>query len=353
MRVTPFFIAGLGCCLGGCFDSDPVPAEQVRPVKALVVQTRTVGNSVTLTGHIAPEETINVSFRMDGKLTDRPVNTGDLVLAGQLVGRLDPQIQQNTARAAEADLAAARATLTQTEKNESRAKGVAPKAQYDQTVQQLQSARAQVDAAQARLSSAQQQVRYTELYTEVEGIVIAKGAEPGEVVRAGQPIIQIARRGKKDAVFDVPPRMMNIQNVSQKPPIDISLVDNPDIRTTGYVRDIGVLTDATTRTVPVRVSLPNAPDEMRLGATVTGALSIASPSFMEIPSSALTESRGEPAVWVVSPSNNVSLRAVQVARYNPGSVIISGGLNNGETIVTAGVQSLRPGQAVKLLDTAR
>ena len=245
----------------------------------------------------------------------------------------------NTSRAAEADLAAAKAALAQVDRR---------------AAQQLQSGQAQVDAAQARLNSAQLQLSFTELRTEVAGIIIAKGAEPGEVVRAGQPIVQIARLGKKEATFDVPSRLMFLQGVSQSPPIDVSISENPNIRVIGYIREIGVQADPVTRSIPVKVSLPNAPDEMRIGATVTGEITISSPAMMEIPSTALTESRGDPALWVVNPSTQeVSLRRIQVVRYNSGSFIVSSGLRDGEKVVTAGVQTLRPDQKVKLLDGSK
>src|SRR5213082_2735643 len=108
MRLTAVYVVCLAGCLAGCFDSEPVPAEQVRPVKAIVVQSRAIGNSITLTGHIVPQELISLSFRLDGKLIERPVNTGDVVAPGQLIARLDSQIQVNTQRAAEADLTAAK-----------------------------------------------------------------------------------------------------------------------------------------------------------------------------------------------------------------------------------------------------
>ena len=351
----PAVLIVMALCLTCCNESDAPETEQIRPVRAIVVQSRVVSETVVLTGHVMAEEEITLAFRIDGQLIDRRVSVGAFVRVAEVVARLDPQIVMNTSRAAEADLAAAKASLTQADRNEKREKdnynkGTTPRAQYDQIVQQLQSAQAQVDAAQARLNSAQQQVGYTELRTEAAGVVTAKGAESGEVVRAGQPIVKIAREGRKDAVFDVPPRLMYIKGVSQSPPIDVALADNPNISITGFIREIGVQADPLTRTVPVKVSLPNAPDEMRFGATVTGRITIPSSAMMEIPSTALTESGGGPAVWVVSPSTQeVSLRRVQVVRYNPGSVIISAGLANNEIIVTAGVQALRPGQRVKLL----
>ena len=70
---------------------------------------------------------------------------------------------------------------------------------------------------------------------------------------------------------------------------------------------------------------------------------------MEVPASALTETDGRPAVWVVDPqSQTVSLRNVDVLRYDPATVVISQGLETGEVVVTAGVQTLRPGQKVRL-----
>ena len=77
------------------------------------------------------------------------------------------------------------------------------------------------------------------------------------------------------------------------------------------------------------------------------------PPGVEVPASALTETDGRPAVWVVDPqSKTVSLRSVEVARYDPADVVITKGLETGEVVVTAGVQTLRPGQKVRLLGAA-
>jgi len=89
---------------------------------------------------------------------------------------------------------------------------------------------------------------------------------------------------------------------------------------------------------------------MRLGATVTGTIQLGSAPVIEVPASALTEASGRPAVWVVDPtSQTVALRNIDVARYEPSSVVVSQGLEAGEIVVTAGVHALRPGQKVRLL----
>jgi multidrug efflux pump subunit AcrA (membrane-fusion protein) len=89
---------------------------------------------------------------------------------------------------------------------------------------------------------------------------------------------------------------------------------------------------------------------MRLGATVTGTLQTDVVPMIEIPSSALTEFNGNPAVWIVdAQSSTVQIRNVEVARFDPATVAVSEGLDNGDVIVTAGVQALRPGQKVRIL----
>jgi multidrug efflux pump subunit AcrA (membrane-fusion protein) len=66
----------------------------------------------------------------------------------------------------------------------------------------------------------------------------------------------------------------------------------------------------------------------------------------------LIQADGKAAVWVVDPAKKtVSQHAVTLLRYDPGTAIISDGLKDGDIVVTAGVQALRPGQEVRLLQT--
>ena len=174
----------------------------------------------------------------------------------------------------------------------------------------------------------------------------AVGAEPGEVVSSGQMIVTIAREGERDAVFHVPASL--IRRSPPDPRVEIALADETSVTTTGRVREVAPQADPATRTFEVKVTLDNAPAEMRLGATVIGTIQLESRLAIVLPASAMMESDGKPAVWIVT-NGVVALRQVQVLRYDTDTVVISGGLEDGEVIVTAGVQALRPGQRVKLL----
>jgi RND family efflux transporter MFP subunit len=314
------------------------------------------GEIVTLSGQIQARNEMNLAFRVDGRLVDREVDVGDPVRPGQIVARLDSQDAQNTVRTTEADLSAAEAALTLAKSNETRraalvGPGYTTRVQYDQAVQQLQAAAAQVDAAKARLRSARDALGYRELRSDVAGSVIQRGAEPGEVVRAGQMIVRVAQQGGKDAVFNVPARL--IRAAPAQPLVHIALSDDPTVVATGHIREIGPQADPTTRTYLVKLSLDNPPDAMRPGATIIGSVRVLTTPTIEIPGTALTEQDGKPAVWILNPTRHaVELRQIKVLRYDPDAVAVADGLADGEIVVTGGVHTLYPGEVVRQLDNS-
>ena len=110
--------------------------------------------------------------------------------------------------------------------------------------------------------------------------------------------------------------------------------------------------DPVTRTFEVRVGLANPPVAMRLGATVAGRITLASEAILDVPATALVTSNQQPTVWVVDPATStVSLRPIDVLRFDPDAVVVAKGLAPGDVVVTAGVQALYPGQKVRLLDS--
>jgi RND family efflux transporter MFP subunit len=215
----------------------------------------------------------------------------------------------------------------------------------------LTTAEAQVASAQAQLRFAQDQLSYTALAADAPGVVTAVGAEPGEVVSPGRMVVQVAWQGGRDAVFDVPEQL--VRTGPRDPVVEIALSDDPQVTATGRVREVAPEADPATRTFRVKVGITDPPDTMRLGATVTGRIRLAMPPGVELPASALTEANGDPAVWVVDPKSlAVSLRPVKIAQNDRATVVISQGLQPGERVVTAGVQTLHPGQKVRLLGDA-
>jgi RND family efflux transporter MFP subunit len=337
-------------------DKAPEPKAQIRPVRTIVIQHIAADEAVTLTGQVAAQNTVNLAFRNNGRLIQRNADIGDAVASGQVVARLEPQDAQNALRTAEANLSAAQGRLAQAQpafqrQSELLRNGFATRAKYDEAQQQLKSAEAQVDSAKAQLRAAQDSLGYTDLRSDVAGSVTAKGAEPGEVVTAGQMILQVAQQGGRDAVFNVPAQL--IRQAPRDIPVMIVLSDDPSISARGRVREVAPQADATTGTYTVKVALIDPPPTMALGGTVTGSIVINSRSVIKVPASALMQMDGKPALWIVDPAaKTVAIRPVTVLRYDPTQLIISDGLKEGDVVVTAGVQALHPDQEVRLLDSS-
>lgn len=355
-RLPALILCAAWALLPGCSGGDEEKGAEVRPVRVVTIADRASNGAVTLTGTVQAQTEINLSFRIDGRMIERTVDVGDKVEPGQLVARLDPQNEESALQSVRAQLAAARAQLVEAQSNHRRmsdlvAEDAVSRATFDQAVAALKTAQSQVESMQSQVTLAQNRLSYTRLVADVAGVVTDRGPEPGEVVPAGRMVVQVAREGSRDAVFGVPAAIKN--NAPANPEITVSLVSDPAVTASGRIREISPRADPVTGTFAVRVALVDPPSAMRLGSTVTGRLQFDATVGIEIPATALVRSEGRSAVWIVDPeSQTVSLRTIEVRAQDPTNVQVNSGLANGDTVVTAGVHALRPGQKVRPLEAS-
>jgi len=339
--------------LAGCQREPEAAAPVARPVRTATVEKSTAGVQLSFTGRIEAEDEVALAFRIPGRLVENGGKLGDRVQPGQVLAKLESQNELNALRQAQAGLAAAQGQLTQARSHFDRqetllGQGWTTRANFEVATQGLHTAQAQVDAAEAQLKIAHDLVGFTELKADAPGVITTIGPGAGEVVQAGQMIVRLARQDGRDAVFDVPAQL--IQSAPSDPQITVSLTSDSTVTAHGRVREVAAQANAATRTFEVKVGLTDPPPAMRLGATVTGRLETNAGPVIEIPATALTKSNQQPAVWIVDPSSlTVSMRNVDILRFDPGTVVISHGLDTGEIVVTAGVQALHPSQKVRLL----
>jgi RND family efflux transporter MFP subunit len=342
--------------LSACQKHEEAAAPEARPVRTVTVEKSEAGTPISMTGRIEAKDEVNLAFRIAGRLLENDLRQGDRVQAGQVIARLEPQNEQNTLRSAEASYAAAQAALTQAQNHFDRQdtllqQGWTTRAIHDQALKALQTAQAQVEAAQAQVKTAHDLVSFTQLDADAPGVVTAVGPGAGAVVQAGQMIATLARREGRDAVFDVAQQVL--RTAPPDPEVTVSLTSDASVVAHGRVREVAPQADPVTRTFEVRVGLTDPPPAMLLGATVTGQMEVQATPVVDIPASALTRVNQRPAVWIVDPANmTVSPRNIEVLRFDPGTVAVSSGLDTGEIVVTAGVQALYPGQKVRLLGSS-
>lgn len=326
---------------------------EARPVRTVTVQARPVDDDRQAVGEVRPRYQSELSFRVAGKVLARLVDVGATVKRGDTIARLDAQDYENRLRSAEAEVAAAEAALVEAEADEGRkAKlvkdGWTTRATYDSVVQKLRSAEARLTSARANLDLSRDQLRYTELKAEFDGVITAVGAESGQNVDAGQLVVKLARPGEMDGVFSIAETLF-ARGVEDKPAVVVWPLSNPELMVEGEVREISPVADAATRTYTVKVTLKSPPPQLRLGMSLAGRVKSTSDRVVKLPLAALFDQAGLPAVWVVNPaSHGVTLRPVTVARYETNAIIIADGLTDGDVVVTAGVNTLREGQRVQV-----
>lgn len=347
----------VGPLLTACGEGTPKGPE-IRPVRTIVVDAKPIEDDRQAVGEIRPRHEGDLGFRVSGKVVARLVDVGAAVKKGDVLARLDEQDYQNRLKAADADVSSAEAVLTEAQGAESRlrqllATGTTTRANYDAALRNLRSADAKLVSAKAALALAKDQVSYADLLADYDGIVTAVGAEPGQVVNVGQMVVRLARPGEIDAVFAIAESAFRDRSKDERPEVVVTLLSNPRIAAEGVVREVSPVADPATRTYQVKVALRNPPDQMRFGVSVVGRLKSATAPVVVLPSAALFDKGGMPAVWVFQPATGtVTLRAVVMTRFETDRIVVREGLVNGDVVVTAGVSRLREGQKVRLAEEA-
>jgi len=341
--------------LAACHKEEKAAATPIRPVRTMTVELREGGERTSLTGEIQPRYQADIGFRVNGKILQRPVDVGTAVKRGDLLARLDPQQYRQDLEVAKAEVAKAEAEVARSQAQEYRQRellknGHTTQVAYDQALKTFKTAQAEADAVRARQIQASENLGYTDLKADNDGVIVAVGADAGQVVSSGQLVVRLAQPGEREAVFNIAEGAFKKRPTD--PTVTVHLVSNPEIETAGKVRYISPQADPETRTYTVRVSLPEAPPQMRLGANVVGTVTLDQGQTVTIPGSALFQKDGKPAVWLVEKDKTVQLKPITVERYQGDSVVVGDGLAQGDVVVTAGVQKLLPGQKVALMDAS-
>ena len=195
--------------LAGCEASTAPAIKSERPVQIQRVAFENENAARDFVGVVRARHETDLGFRVAGKIVTRIVNVGDRVRAGDVVARLDPQDAQLQTESASAELAAATSNLAQTGADHQRyvtlrERGFASIADFDRKTLAKDEAEGRVERAKRSLELARNQLAYTELKADADGVITATMVEPGQVVAIGQAVARLAHRGEKEAVVALP-----------------------------------------------------------------------------------------------------------------------------------------------------
>ena len=358
-----------------------------KPIEVRTAPTVAMGNGGTAasvldaSGYVVARRMATVSAKITGKVREVLIEEGMKVDAGQVMATLDPvdadasrALSQAQVEAARSQVANVQAQLTEAEANARRLSSLVQqqlvaRSQYDQAVAARDALRAQLQAAQRNVTVASRSLAISDngvdntiVRAPFAGVVIAKAAQPGEIVSplatGGFTRTGIGTIVDMDSLeVEVEVNESFIGRVQPKMPIQATLNAYPDWQIPGEVIAIIPTADRSKATVKVRVALavkdPRIVPDMGVRVSFLEAArpqQAAQPKGVRAPGAAVVERDGAQVAFVAGDEDTVQQRALKVAGKLGDDVHVTEGLDAGETVVLDPPAELKDGAKVVLAE---
>jgi len=366
-RLGIFMILSLAAWITGC-GSQTAGNFNVNAggVSARVVQAKKekLETTVDIAGVLVPSKVVNISAKMLGQVKTVDAEVGDRVNAGQTLVQLETkelnaQLQQARAalQSVEDQAVQARINLDLAQKSYDRVKqlasnGAAPQSQLDDAKNKLDLAQKQYDIAtgsghnqaQAAVDSIRVQLENAVIQSPLNGVVINRNVNAGEIISPGAPVLTIADTSVLKLKSKVSQEMLPVLGVGQRVGIAIDIYPNKKFE--GRISQIGPLAVGTGEYFPIEISMDNG-DGIKAGLTAHAGIKITSEDGVLIPQSAVVRNNGENYVFVVK-DGKASKRMVVTGLKNDSEIAVLKGLESGEQIAVSNVNTLRDDMEVKI-----
>ncbi|WP_425526033.1 efflux RND transporter periplasmic adaptor subunit [Halotia branconii] len=383
--------------------------ESATPVDVAIASTGLLKKPLEYTGTTTAFRTVSLRSQVEARLLALNLDVGDRVKLGQNVGQLDEAILLTGLRQAEAELAALKSEVARTQTQVSNARADVERARLEVVQAQADSQRqqnlfkegaiAEQTAEQARteaqtaaqaLQAAQEQVRteqeavaaaqgrvvaqqavvaqakerrsYARLVSPITGVVTERVTEPGNLLQAGNEVLQIGDFSRVKVVVQVSELELAKIKVGQS--VQVSLDAFPNRSFMGKVTRISPAADATARLIPVEVVIPNTANNIGSGLLARVTFGNQTPQRVVVPQTALQKPAGNKkadadaeqenqngTVFVVTDTQDkpkVAARAVTLGKKIDNRVEILSGLQPGDRYVARSAKPLKDGDVVKL-----
>jgi RND family efflux transporter MFP subunit len=343
--------------LGGCFERTHPTAEDARqPVQAVRITLESHADRRSYAGVVCPRREASIGFRTGGRIVERLVDVGALVVAGQDLARLDPVDLALGVRSAEAELSTAQAQNQQAQSDATRSQTLLAEGWISVAADEVKRATAlaaaqKVASSATTLALARNQLNYAVLRAPTAGVITAALADPGTVVAEGAPVLRMAEAGPLEVEVALPEATVAGADIAASR-ATVSVWARPDANYAATLRELSPSADPRLRTYTARYTLTEAPAWLALGMTATVSLESreAGSSLAALPIAALADRGDGPIVWVVDAgTGRIESRAVVVHALRQDRAFVDG-LNQGELVVALGVQKLDPQARVRVTD---
>jgi len=346
---------------------EPIEKSSIRPVIATRVGSPEEFTQRKFTGQAKPSQEVNLAFRVQGPLVALPIAVGDEIKKGDVIAKIDPRDFEVNLRNVQGSLQRGRAELTRAEADLRRLNniykedpGATSEAAIDRAREIRDSAQADIASLVAAVEAAEDSLSYTQLAAPFDGTIVATYVENFENVRAKQPIARLVDTSKVEMIINVPESVISYASYVER--IDVVYDSFPDITLSAQILEIGREATETTRTYPVTLVMEQPEGVQILPGMAGTARGTEKPregavARITLPSTAVaSDQSGARFVWILKPEADDLATAhrqeVAVGKLTPLGVEVTSGVKPGDLVAVAGVNVLREGQKVRVLQPA-
>lgn len=358
------FAVGMTLCVG-CHKSHRAQQSGAPEleVEVALIERDSIVMEYEFTTHLQSNFDAVIQPRVSGYLIKKSFQSGMPVRKGDLLFVIESDLLSTSMRAAEAQLASARAQLTESANNYNRAKPLAEinaisQSQLDQYRAEFLSAQSSVKSAQQNLESAKLQVGYSRIYSPINGIIAATKAHAGDYVGPGtefQVLTTISNLDTLSAALAIPTSLYlqyargseSYNNRDLLSDIKLYLSSGEEYDHTGVYDYTKQNISSTSGTISLVVDFPNPDHRLKAGEFASVKVGIGGRrAKILVPQEAVTRIQNIASVWVISSDNTVEYRKVTLGESVGSKWIVEGGLQSGERVALTGLQKLHNGMKV-------
>jgi RND family efflux transporter MFP subunit len=307
-----------------------LPPAQVRVQTIAAVKQPAVEEIV---GTVQPKLQAVVEAKITGRIIRLPVRLGQSVKQGDVLAELATQEIQ-------ARLEQANATFRQAELDFNRTSNL--RKQSAATQAELDAAQSRYSVAKAAVVEAEAMAGYAKILAPFDGVVARKLADEGDLAMPGKPLLELEGRAGLRLVADVPGLLAARVVPEAKLAVRLDTITDA---ITGTVAEISPAADPASRTVRVKLDLPETPG-LRAGQFGRLAVPVSEATFLFVPPSALVR-RGQLEILFVAADGKAQMRLVRSGKQTEQGIEILAGLTPGEAVVVEGAANLRDGQPLQ------
>ena len=372
---------------------------QLTAVDVKIARLGNLSNAREYVGTTEPIRETLLRSQVEGKLLELTVEVGDRVSKGQVIGRLDSSLLTAAVNREKAELASLESELASAKirvKNaeialeeallrleqaksdaqrysELSEQGIisSQEAESFQTTaevaqktvlvaqesiniakQAVTASIGQVESQKEAIAEVAQRQAYSQLIAPATGIVVTKINEPGNLIREGEEIIEIGDFTQVKVV--VPLSELDLGQISLGKSVSVKFDAFGDLIFAGTISRISPSADASTRQIPIEITVNNPENQIKGGLLARVTLAANSATKVIIPESAIVEDAGENYIFVVTQEDLaakqgvVSKRKIRISDRSEGEVAITTGIKPEEKFVLRTGKPLTDGETISL-----